>query len=97
MQKSRISKGEVAHIAWLAKIELSQKEQDAATKQFHEILGFFQKIDEAETAGVPPTFHVLDLVNAYRKDEVASSLSKEEALKNAPKKERGFLKAPRIV
>ncbi len=97
MKRRRISKKEVEHIAWLARIELSEDEKDIFTKQFNEILDFFEKIDEVETEKVPPTYHVLDLANVYRDDEVLPSLPIEEALKNAPKKEKEFLKAPRIV
>lgn len=95
--KRHISKKEVEHIAWLARIELSEEEKGLFTEQFNEILDYFEKIDEVETEEVPPTYHVLDLVNVYREDEVLFSLSVEEALKNAPKKEKQFLKAPRIV
>jgi len=49
------------------------------------------------TEKVKPTYHVLDLTNVYREDEASPSLSMEETLKNAPKKEKQFLKAPRIV
>jgi len=97
MKKRRISKKEVEHIAWLARIELSEEEKALFTEQFNQILDYFEKIDQVETEEVPPTYHVLDLVNVYREDEVLSSLSIEEALKNAPKKEKQFLKAPRIV
>jgi len=97
MKKRRISKDEVEHIAWLARIELSEEEKGLFTEQFNNILDYFEKIDEVETEEVPPTYHVLDLVDVYREDDVLSSLSVEEALKNAPKKEKQFLKAPRIV
>ncbi|UCC34084.1 MAG: aspartyl/glutamyl-tRNA amidotransferase subunit C, partial [Candidatus Bathyarchaeota archaeon] len=49
------------------------------------------------TEHVQPTYHVLDLMNVYREDEATSSMSTEEALRNAPKKEKKFIKAPRIV
>jgi len=97
MKKRRISKKEVEHIAWLARIELSEEEKDLFSKQFDDILRFFEKIDEVDTERVPPTYHVLDLVNVYREDEVSPSLPIEETLKSAPKRERRFLKAPRIV
>ena len=97
MKRRRISKKEVEHIAWLARIELSEEEKDLFTGQFDDILRFFEKIDEVDTERVPPTYHVLDLVNVYREDEVSPSLPIKEALKNAPKRERRFLKAPRIV
>ena len=97
MKKPRISRREVEHTAWLAHIELTEEEKTLFTEQLNEILEYFRKIDSADTEGVSPTYHVLDLVNVYREDEVQESLTREEALSNAPKKERGFLKAPRIV
>ena len=97
MKRPHLSKKEVEHIAWLAHIELSDEEKALFTEQFNEILDYFQKIDKVDTEGVEPTYHVLDLENVSRKDETKPSLTTEEALKNAPKKEKKFLKAPRIV
>ena len=97
MRRRRLSKREVEHIAWLARVELSEKEKGLFTEQFNDILDYFKKIDEVDTEDVQPTYHVLDLMNVYRQDEAAPSLPKGEALKNAPKKEKQFLKAPRIV
>jgi len=97
MKRRYLSKKEVEHIAWLAHIELSKEEKNLFTEQFNDILDYFRKIDKVHTDGVQPTYHVLDLMNVYREDEASPSLSMEEALKNAPKKEKQFLKAPRIV
>jgi aspartyl-tRNA(Asn)/glutamyl-tRNA(Gln) amidotransferase subunit C len=97
MNKRHISKEEVEHIAWLARIELSEREKASFTEQFNRILEYFKKIDEVDTDKIPPTYHVLDLVNVYRRDEVTSSLPPKEVLKNAPKKEKRFFKAPKIV
>jgi aspartyl-tRNA(Asn)/glutamyl-tRNA(Gln) amidotransferase subunit C len=97
MKKEQLSKKDVEHIAWLAHIELSEEEKTLFTGQFNEILDYFKKIDEVDTEGVEPTYHVLDLNNVSRKDETEASLSTEEALRNAPKKEKTFIKAPRIV
>jgi aspartyl-tRNA(Asn)/glutamyl-tRNA(Gln) amidotransferase subunit C len=95
--KSQISREEVEHIAWLAHIEITEEEKEIFTEQFNRILGFFKTIDEANTERVPPTYHVLDLVNVQRADEVEESLPKDEPLKNAPKKEERFFKSPRII
>lgn len=97
MKPQHLSKKEVEHIAWLAHIELSEQEKALFTEQFNDILEFFKKIDTVDTKGVEPTYHVLDLKNVYRKDETIPSLPAEEALKNAPKKEKKFIKAPRIT
>ena len=97
MKRQHLSKKEVEHIAWLAHIELSDQEKILFTEQFNEILDYFKKIDEVDTEGVEPTYHVLDLKNVSRTDETTPSLPIEEALKNAPKKEKKFIKAPRII
>jgi len=97
MKRQHLSKEEVEHVAWLARIELSEEEKALFTEQFNEILEYFRKIDEVDTEDVEPTFHVLDLQNVSRKDEPQPSLPPEEALRNAPKKEKNFIKAPRIV
>ena len=97
MKLQHLSKKEVEHVAWLSHIELSEQEKALFTEQFNEILDYFKKIDLVDTEGIEPTYHVLDITNVNRKDETKPSLSTEEALKNAPKTEKKFLKAPRIV
>lgn len=97
MENKHITKEEVEHIARLAHIELDEREKELFAEQFNRILEFFRKIDEVDTRDVPPTFHVLDITNVYREDEIGESLPRELALMNAPKKEDGFFKSPRIV
>lgn len=96
MKRQHLSKKDVEHVAWLAHIELSDQEKTLFTEQLNEILEYFKKIDTVDTKGVEPTYHVLDLNNVSRADEKKPSLTTEEALRNAPKKEKKFLKAPRI-
>lgn len=96
-KKKHISKEEVEHVAWLAHVELTEGEKALFTDQFNRILDYFRKIDAASTEGIPPTYHVLDLVNVFREDESKESLPKGESLKNAPQKQEGFFKSPRIV
>ena len=97
MERQQLTKKDVEHIAWLAHIELSEEEKALFTEQFNDILDYFKKIDEVDTEGVEPTYHVLDLENVSRRDKTEPSLPVEEALRNAPKKEKKFIKAPRIV
>ena len=91
------SEEEVEHLAWLARIELSQEEKKLFALQLSTILEYFNVIDEVNTEGVPPTLQVLDLVNVSRGDIVEKSLTSVEALKNAPMKDKGYFKAPRIL
>ena len=92
-----ISKKEVEHIADLCRIKLSEEEKELFTKQFNDILNFFKQLDEIDTPNVSPTFHVLDISNVFREDEIKPSLPKERIFKNVPKKEKDFIKAPRMT
>ena len=91
-----LSEKEVEHIAELAKIKITEKEKKLFTKQFNEILQFFHQLDEMDTSSIEPTFHVVDIKNRFRDDKIETTLSTEEALKNAPKKEKNFFKAPKL-
>jgi aspartyl-tRNA(Asn)/glutamyl-tRNA(Gln) amidotransferase subunit C len=91
-----LSEKEVEHIAELAKIKVTEKEKNLFTKQFNEILQFFHQLDEIDTSSIEPTFHVVDMKNRFRDDTIETTLSTEEALKNAPKKEKNFFKAPKL-
>jgi len=91
-----LSEKEVEHIAELAKIKITEKEKKQFTKQFNEILQFFHQLDEIDISLIKPTFHVVDIKNRFRDDHIETTLSTEETLKNAPKKEKNFFKAPKL-
>ena len=92
-----ITKEDVEHISWLASIKIEDEEKDEFVEQFNTILEYFHQLDEVDTDGVEPTYRVVDLANIFREDVARKSLSQEEALKNAPRRENGYLKSPRIV
>jgi len=93
----RISEKEVEHVAWLAKIELSEEEKRLFTEQFNSILEYFRVIDEADIEDVPPTYHAVELANVLREDTLEPSFSRDKALANASNREKGFFKAPKIL
>jgi aspartyl-tRNA(Asn)/glutamyl-tRNA(Gln) amidotransferase subunit C len=95
--EKHISREEVEHVAWLARIELSEEEKELYTQQFNQILAYFSKLAELDTEEVPPELHAVSLVNICRDDRVEKPLGKEEALKNAPKKREGYFEAPKIL
>lgn len=95
--KKSLSEEDIEHIAWLARIELFEKEKQVFTQQFNTIIDYFRAIDGVNTNGVEPTFHVLNLSNVYREDIVEDSMSVKKALINATRKERGYFKASKIV
>ena len=92
-----VSKEDVEYVAKLARIELTEDEKNTLTSQLSSILDHIQKLNELDTEGVEPTFHVLDVTNVFREDVVRPSLPTEEVLKNAPARDGDFFKVPKII
>jgi len=94
-----ITSKDLTHIGWLARLELSEKDIEEYAPKLNPVLDYFSELDEVDTEGVEPTYHVLALSNVFREDEVNTkcSLDQEEALSNAPNKLDGFFKAPRMM
>ena len=92
-----ITAKDVEHIGSLACVDLTDPETELFAKQFNSILEFFQELDGVNTEDVEPTYHVIGLTNVFREDVAAPSLPQDDALANAAKKDKGFIKGPRIV
>ncbi|MGB2728625.1 MAG: Asp-tRNA(Asn)/Glu-tRNA(Gln) amidotransferase subunit GatC [Halobacteriota archaeon] len=92
-----IRKEEIEHIGWLARIELREAEKELFEKQLSSILDYFAVLDELDTEDVEPTYHVIGIKDVVREDEPKDALSQSEALRNAPKKEKGYIKSPRML
>ena len=92
-----ITREDVEHISWLASIKISDEEKEKFVDQFNSILEYFHQLDEVDTEGIEATYRVVDLANVFRDDISCKSLTSEEALKNAPRRENGYFKSPRIV
>lgn len=92
-----ITKSDVEHIGWLARIEISEQETAEYMTKLNSVLDYFGQLDEVPTDEVPPTYHVADLYNVFREDEPSESFSQEEVLLNTEHKQDGAFKSPRIV
>ncbi|MBC7120185.1 MAG: Asp-tRNA(Asn)/Glu-tRNA(Gln) amidotransferase subunit GatC [Candidatus Methanosuratus sp.] len=92
-----VSKERTERLAWLSKIALRPEEIEKFTDQLNRILEFANALDNPEVNAAEPTFHVLDLANAFRKDQEEECLKREEALSTAAKVKDGFIVAPKIV
>ena len=92
-----LSREEVQRIAALARLELTAEETDLFTKQLAHILEYVEQIRDLDTAGVPPTSHVINQP-IDRPDVPRESLRREEALANAPDAaaHSGLFKVPRV-
>ena len=95
--KKIIDREQVRYIAHLARLELSEEEEEKFTRQLGEILAWVDKLKELNISEVPFTSHVLPLRNVFREDELKESLSEEEALLNAPQKKRSHFQVPKVI
>jgi aspartyl-tRNA(Asn)/glutamyl-tRNA(Gln) amidotransferase subunit C len=92
-----ISRADVAHVARLARLELTDEELEQFTDQLGAVLDHARDVEALDTAGVPPTAHPLPLANVLRDDRVTPSLDREEVLAQAPEVEGDRFKVPRIL
>ena len=93
----RISRDDVAHVAHLARLDVTDDELERFTEQLAAILDHAEDVASLDTAGVPPTAHPLPLENVLRPDEVRPSLDRDEVLGQAPAVEGTFFRVPRIL
>jgi aspartyl-tRNA(Asn)/glutamyl-tRNA(Gln) amidotransferase subunit C len=94
---SAISRDEVAHLAMLARIDLSDAELDKMSGELAVILESVARVSEVAADDVPPMSHPLPLTNVTRPDDVRPSLTAEEALAGAPASEQQRFSVPRIL
>jgi len=94
---SQISRDEVAHLARLARLALTEDELDSFAGQLDAILSHVSQIQAVDVAGVNPTGNPLKDVNVFRSDVVEPCLTQEEALAEAPNAVDGRFAVPRIL
>ena len=86
---------DVEHVAKLARLELTEEEKELYTKQLGDVLKYVDQMNEVDTSNVKPMAQVVDMVNVMREDVVHYEQTKE-LMANAPEKENGFFKVPKI-
>ncbi|MBW3085846.1 Glutamyl-tRNA(Gln) amidotransferase subunit C [Austwickia sp. TVS 96-490-7B] len=94
---STISRDQVAHLAMLARIELSGQELDTMAGELPFILDAFATVGELSEADVPGMSHPMPLTDVFRADEPAPGLSASEALSGAPEAQDDRFAVPRIL
>jgi len=88
---------EVEHIAELARLKFSEDELQNFTNQLNQILEYVEKLNELDTENVEPLSHPIEGNNVFREDILKPSISREEALKNAPDSDNEFFKVPKVI
>jgi aspartyl-tRNA(Asn)/glutamyl-tRNA(Gln) amidotransferase subunit C len=92
-----LTRDEVAHLARLARIALSDTELDHLAPQLDQILAAVAQVQEVAAEGIPPTSHATGLTNVFRDDVPTACLTPEAALDQAPAVENQRFKVPRIL
>ncbi len=92
-----ITRQEVEHVAHLGRLSLSEEELEKFAGQLDAIIEYMAKLNELDTEGVEPMLHGIEGRQVFRADVVGESLSRDEALANAPEAGSGCFRVPRII
>jgi len=87
----------VDKLAHLSRLKFDAVEKEEIKNDLQKMIAFVEKLNELDVSGVEPLLHMTDDVNVFREDEVKGSISREEALKNAPVHDEKFFKVPKVI
>jgi len=93
----KVDKDLIAHVAELARLDLSDEEIEKFTPQLKEILEHFSKLDEVDVKDVKPSFQPIELRNRLRDDKKEPCLTQDKALLNTKHKKDGYFLGPSAV
>jgi aspartyl-tRNA(Asn)/glutamyl-tRNA(Gln) amidotransferase subunit C len=92
-----ITKDEVAHLARLSRLALSEQELEHFAGQLDVIIAAVARVQEVAAEGIPPTTHALPMTNVFRDDVLVPCLGAHAALDQAPASEQDRFRVPRIL
>ena len=92
-----IARAEVAHLARLSRLALTDDELDHFAVQLDQIISAVARVQEVAAEGIPPTSHAVPMTNVFRDDVVVPPLSPDKALDQAPAVEQQRFRVPRIL
>jgi aspartyl-tRNA(Asn)/glutamyl-tRNA(Gln) amidotransferase subunit C len=96
-RKDRLTRDEVAHLAHLARLAVTDEELDLFAGQLDAVLDAVAQVGRADVADVPPTTHAVPMTNVFREDVARPSLPRDAVLAGAPAAEDGRIRVPRIL
>lgn len=88
---------DIAHLAWLARLALSEEEEEELRKRLRKARRLVDRILEARVEGVEPLYHPHDMEGRLREDEPLPGLDRESVLANAAQTEDGYIVGPRTI
>ena len=92
-----LTRQDVEKVALLARLKFDGEQLDKMTDHMVQIVQYVDKLSELNTDDVEPMAHALDVHNALAEDVSRPSLSREEALKNAPKSDGEYFRVPAVL
>ncbi len=87
----------IEKLAHLSRLKFNETEMAEIKNDLQKMIGFVEKLNELKLDDVKPLLHMSDEINVLREDEIKGSVSREEALKNAPEKDEQFFKVPKVI
>ncbi|MCD6067197.1 MAG: aspartyl/glutamyl-tRNA(Asn/Gln) amidotransferase subunit [Bacteroidetes bacterium] len=87
----------VDEVAHLARLEFEADAKTEMVKDMNNMLSFVNKLNELNTDAIEPLIYMTDEVNVLREDEPVVSITQQEALKNAPKKDSDYFKVAKVI
>jgi aspartyl-tRNA(Asn)/glutamyl-tRNA(Gln) amidotransferase subunit C len=96
-RKDRLTRDEVAHLAHLSRLAVTEEELDLFAGQLGAVLDAVAQVGKADVADVPPTTHAVPMTNVFREDVARPSLPRDVVLAGAPAAEDGRIRVPRIL
>jgi len=84
-------------LAQLSRLSFEGDAKEVMRQDLEKILEMCEKLNEVDTEGVEPLIYMSDNENVLREDGVVQSISHEDALKNAPKKDSDFFRVPKVI
>ena len=93
----KVTKEDLDNVAVLSRLSIAEEDTDRYLGQLDKILTYMDNLSALDTENVKPTTYALPMQNIFRKDEVKESLDREAALQNAPLKEDGYFKVPKVL
>ena len=93
----KVTKKDMENVAVLSRLAIPADKEEQYTNQLNDVLTYMENLNSINTDDVQPIAHVLPISNVFRDDVVKESLDRDLALSNAPLKDDGYFKVPKIL
>lgn len=92
-----VNEAMVNKLANLSKLSFNEDEKKAISKDLEKMIGFVEKLNELDLKDAEPLMHMSEEINVLRDDELKGSVTRQEALLNAPATDGAFFLVPKVI